>query len=114
MNLILGFGKTEDDTARKILKECYDAIGKDRGKPAKDVVAAVQEVYKKQDDEYGEKPASEVPERYSYFWASESGKYFRFDFHHINRRHPMSSDGWALLKSTWILDVTTGGIFQDV
>ena len=113
MSVILGFGTSEIDTARKILKECYEAIEKDRGRPASKAVSEVQAVYKKQDVEYGEKEASEVPERYSYFWAHESGEYFRFDFHHINRRHPLSSDGWALLKSTWILDTTSGRVFQE-
>ena len=111
--MILGFGKVEADTARKILKECYDAINKDRDKPAKDIVAAVQEVHKKQGEEYGKKPASEVPERYSYFWASASGDFFRFKFHHINRRHPMSRDGWALFETTWVLDKVTGKTFRE-
>lgn len=113
MNLILGFGSTEIDTARKILKECYAAIEKDRKKPAKDAVGAVKSAHKKQCEEYDKQNRSDAPERYSYFWAHESGEYFRFNFHHINRRHPMSPDGWALLKSTWILDATTGKVFQE-
>ena len=111
--MILGFGTSEIDTARNILKECYAAIEKDRSKPAKDIVAEVQTAHKKQCDEYDGKERSESPERYSYFWASESGEYFRFDFHHINRRHPMSNDGWAMMKSTWILNITTGKMFQE-
>lgn len=111
--MILGFGKVETDTARNILRECYVAIKKDGNKPAKEAVTAVQAAHKKQCDEYDGKERSEAPERYSYFWARESDEFFRFDFHHINRRHPMSNDGWALLKSTWVLDITTGKIFQE-
>ncbi len=113
MNLILGFGTVEIDTARKILKECYAAIEKDKESPARDVVAAIQAAHKKQCDKYDKQDRSEAPERYSYFWARESGEYFRFDFHHINRRHPMSNDGWALLKSTWLLSTITGKVFQE-
>lgn len=113
MNVILGFGTTETNTAKKILKECYEAIEKDRGTSAIENIERVRSVYNKQYNEYGEKDASEVPERYCCFWAYKSEEYFRFNFHHINRRHPMSNDGWAMMKSTWILDVVTGKIFQE-
>ena len=111
--MILGFGIVETDIAKRILKECYEAIKKDKDAPAKATIETIRSVYNKQYDEYGQKDASEVPERYCCFWAYKSEKYFRFDFHHINRRHPMSNDGWAMMKSTWILDMTTGRIFEE-
>lgn len=53
---------------------------------------------------------NDVPERYSYFWYVVNkiydGKYIiEFSFHHINRRHPFSPDGWALLETKWILSI---------
>lgn len=110
--MIIGFGTKETDTARRILKECYAAIEKDRGLPAIDSIETIRAVYNKQYEDYGSKKTSEVPQRYCCFWAYQSGEYFRFDFHHINRRSLLSSDGWAMMKATWLLDTVTGKIFK--
>ena len=111
--MILGFGKTEETVARDILQECYNAIERDKEISSIEAIESVRAKYNKLYDEYGQMDASEVPERYSCFWAYESGEYFRFTFHHINRRHPFSNDGWAMLKSTWILEAKTGKIFME-
>lgn len=51
----------------------------------------------------GYKEAEAPPSRYSYFWphiaSSASCIVAIFKFSHINRRHAMSPDGWAMLQS---------------
>ncbi len=111
--MILGFGKIEDTTARDILKKCCKAISDNPNIPPIDSIETIRDIYNKQYNEYGSKNASEVPERYSCFWAYQSGEYFRFQFHHINRRHPFSKDGWAMIQSTWLLNTITGEIFKE-
>jgi hypothetical protein len=43
------------------------------------------------------------PERYSYFWpyvvADANYIVFIIKFSHINRRHPASQDGWAMMQT---------------
>ena len=49
------------------------------------------------------KSSKEYPDRYSYFWPYIVGDCnmiaVRIDFHHINRRHGLSPDGWAMFKN---------------
>lgn len=49
------------------------------------------------------------PDRYSYFWVTTIGDachiVFIVKFHHINRRHTASPDGWALMTSEKIFYV---------
>ena len=51
------------------------------------------------------KDATDYPERYSTFsyrvLTNGSDLVVVFRFSHINRRHPMSPDGWALLQTTY-------------
>jgi len=44
--------------------------------------------------EYDAMPRESAPERYTKVWIYGGA----FHFHHINRRHPFSPDGWALLQ----------------
>jgi len=44
--------------------------------------------------EYDAMPRETAPERYTKVWIYGGA----FHFHHINRRHPLSPDGWALLQ----------------
>ena len=112
MNIILGFGVTETKTALRVIKECYNLIKNNPNKLVCEVIKEVEQRYKELSNNYDKMSRSEVPERYSCFWARKSGEVIIFDFHHINRQHSMSPDGWALLKSFWILDIETGGIFE--
>ena len=113
MNVILGFGDSETKTARKIIQECLSAIKKAKGELPANVIKPVEKKYHKTSDEYDKMSRSNAPERYSRFWAYESGGYIKFTFHHINRRHPFSPDGWALLKTNWILDIETEKMFHE-
>lgn len=109
MNIIFGFGVTEEETARQIIKECADAI-EATDKDHKNAVEKVYEKYSDLDKKYKPMKSSDAPERYSYFFYSYYEMYpgncvVKFSFHHINRQHPFSDDGWAMLATEWILAV---------
>lgn len=115
--MILGFGSIEKENANQIISECSAALKADslRG------IATVQEKYRAEGEKFKNMTREEAPERYSYFWAMchevYSGRFFvEFTIHHINRRHPFSPDGWALLVTKWVLSVDTavwGNGFTD-
>lgn len=100
MNIILGFGTGEIEEATRIINECVDAF-KAGGE---DGLERVQEKYQDLANQYKIGPH---PERYSLFWSvcyelfSGSRWLITFSFHHINRNHPMSPDGWAMLSTEW-------------
>lgn len=109
MGFIVGFGKVEIDTAKKIISECQDAIGSN-GKDAQSSLAAIEKKYADDAERFKKMDKKEAPERYTRFWCSHhdiyKGKYMvEFTMHHINRRHAFSPDGWALLVTRWILSV---------
>lgn len=106
--MLIGFGSTEMKTAMNIIEECISKRDKNKDKFEKEL----KKIKKKYDDlseEYKNKNANDVPERYSYFWYSVYKIYniyfITFDFHHINRRHPFSPDGWAMIKTNWIAEI---------
>ena len=104
--MILGFGAVEERAARNIINECHDAI-----KNLSDCEKIIDRIKKKYDaieKKYAKLDKAKVPERYSYFWhvvhrIYEDKYIIEFHFHHINRRHALSPDGWALLCTEWIL-----------
>jgi hypothetical protein len=109
--MIVGFGKTELEIAPKIIKECYQAI-KDSGD-----LSAYEKIAKKymsESEYYKSLDRDKAPERYSYFWCHHykiwdledcKKTLFEFTFHHINRWHAFSPDGWAMLKTEWCMIV---------
>ena len=104
--MILGFGTIEVETAIRIINECHDAI--EKSDTPVGAIKDVKEKYREESDKYAEMDRSDVPQRYSYFWPTYhriyDGKYIiEFTFHHINRHHALSSDGWGLLITKWIL-----------
>ena len=111
--MILGFGITETKTARAIIQECLAAIRDNQGKPASESIEPIRNRHEQAYDENGKLDKANAPERYSCFWCSCSGGFVRFDFHHINRRHVLSPDGWGMLQTSWVLDVEEGKIFQE-
>ncbi len=112
--MIIGFGTTEIETAKQIINECVEAVA---ALPDKDhpelALQNVKDKYDKIDKVNSALSRPEAPERYSYFWFDLYNKtphYFgytvKFTFHHINRQHALSDDGWALLRTNWMLDVS--------
>jgi len=118
MNIILGFGKTETDfeqqefnfveeflntKAKEFVGDKYDfnfseELVKELGEKLKER----ENHYRELDKQY--KTATEYPDRYSiYYYSILTDTYANlcvvFKFSHINRRHALSSDGWALLST---------------
>ena len=60
-------------------------------------------------DEY--KHAEDYPDRYTYYFASAASDashlVFIITFHHINRRHALSPDGWGMMRTERIFYVGT-------
>jgi len=122
--VILGFGKTEEDTALKIINECLQAIQglQENEKETDSVVRAIAAEYHDDDERYRKMKRDEAPERYTYFWPYSyrlyDGRYIvEFVMHHINRRHAFSPDGWALLVTRWVLSIHSKNeyhIFREV
>lgn len=122
MNIILGFGKTEEDFesqeigfVQEFIKNKRDTHG---GKYSfyvtDDIVIELSKAIgdrKKHYDELNKeyKDSSQYPERYSTFYFTvldDAGNVVViFTFHHINRRHPMSPDGWGLMISKRICHI---------
>ena len=107
MNMVIGFGQTEIEEACRIIDECIPLIG------IRDIADSVKEVelkYSILEKEYSKLDRGTAPERYSYFFAHTWEIYegyciVEFTFHHINRRHPASPDGWALWQTKWMVAV---------
>ena len=119
MNIILGFGETEkrhEETLEKQMRdhvadefakesECYFSgeFVKKTKEWASELAKQSQEVA----DEY--RHALDYPSRYSSFYCHTLGDanhiVFIISFHHINRRHALSPDGWGMLASKRVFDV---------
>ncbi len=111
MNLMIGFGRTEEDFEQAEIT-AFKEFAEDRlhGEPYV-TPEALKEItdwaenrgkeFREKSDAYRE--ADKFPSRYSYFYphVMSSASYVAviLKFSHINRRHAMSPDGWAMLSS---------------
>lgn len=111
--MILGFGSTETNFEKEIGQEIEEYV---KFKFAGDVLECYTDEFKeemrgwvkglstksKEQAAIYDK-AESFPNRYSYFHAYVVGdcNYLCFivSFSHINRRYPLSPDGWALLQT---------------
>ncbi len=84
MNIAIGFGSTEEQAEQSIKNDLAE-IG----------LEATKEKWNKQADINDKLPKEEAPERYTRFWYYDN----TIKYHHINRRHALSPDGWALLQT---------------
>lgn len=82
MNIILGFGSQEEkvrnDVKSALLNEGEVALKR----------------WNDDADKFDKIPRKEAPERYTRIFYYDN----KLVFHHINRQHPFSPDGWALMK----------------
>jgi len=106
--VILGFGCTEHEEAKKIIHKCLASIATMPDEPVK-AVKAVRKEYDGASKLY--KEMDNPPQRYTYFFFTlvpiyEGSYHVEFTMHHINRRHPFSPDGWALLITHWMISVS--------
>jgi len=95
MCIILGFGHVEGGERTKIRAALLDHAK--CGRTVSDILA----IWNDKADEYDDLPRGEAPERYTRIFCY-GGK---LHFHHINRNHPFSPDGWALLQVNEPFDV---------
>lgn len=112
MNVVLGFGDTELENARSIIDQCIALIKE--GQPVYRAVESVRLTYNEKKEKNDKLTRTESPQRYTYFYFFYNeifeGKYnVEFTFHHINRNHPFSPDGWALWVTNWILGFDEDG-----
>ena len=90
MSIAIGFGSVEKREEQKIEWALYDLDEESNHATIK----AVQNYWKRKADQYDRLSKEDAPERYTIFYLSGG----EFTFLHINRRHALSPDGWALLK----------------
>jgi len=90
--IVLGFGSVEQHTEREIINAF--AAG---GPEALKTWNAVADVYDKL-------PRGTAPQRYSRVFYYDG----RLHFHHVNREHPFSPDGWALLQTERSVHIKKG------
>ncbi len=100
MSVVLGFGQNETVAAEQIVAEIIEAV-KSEGL---DSVKRIEAEYKEQAEKYDAMSREDAPERYSYFYAYTDRRIVRLTLFHINRRHALSPDGWALLQTKTIID----------
>lgn len=113
MNIALGFGSNEEDFERQEFSFVEDFIKSNLQKDEigiyfftdsfvnelKEELKKRELYYRKKDEEYD--TSKDYPDRYSTYYSNvlwdgcDLCVIFRFS--HINRRHSMSPDGWALL-----------------
>ena len=94
--LALGFGCIEVEERDKIKRHLLAALL--RGESA----SAVSKAWNAEREKYDKMSRREAPERYTTFYVYDDAIHFC----HINRRHPFSPDGWALLQVTEPLEST--------
>ncbi len=113
MSIVLGFGETEkryeselEDKIRAYIDEHYyeqpeSYFTESFKSDIKTWVDALSKESRELSDVY--KTSEDHPERYSYFFPTTIGDsshlVFIISVHHINRRHPLSPDGWGMMKS---------------
>lgn len=103
--MILGFGSTEREAASRVLSEIDDALQSGLGEEG---IKEIQRRHSEEADRNKKLSSADAPERYSEFWASHDEvhselSYTHVRFLHYNRRHPFSPDGWAAMRSEWVL-----------
>ena len=86
--VVLGFGSTETAEEARIIAACGAAISEGRS------VDSVLNELNRAANRYDDLPRGEAPQRYTRAYHFDDALHF----HHINREHPFSPDGWALLQ----------------
>jgi len=118
MNIILGFGKTERNFEQQefsfveefIKEKVKEFVGdKYKFKFSDDFVKELNEKLKERKEHYDKlrdeyETATEYPDRYTtYHFTVLTDTYSSlcvvFRFSHINRKHALSPDGWALMET---------------
>ena len=88
MDIILGFGCIEEQERMTIKKAICDGITKG------EKVDEILDQWNKKADMFDKQARDIAPERYTRIRFYDD----TLCFLHINRNHPLSPDGWAMLK----------------
>ena len=88
MTIILGFGAIESKVRADVRRALIEAVTNNKD------VNAVLRRWNDRADEYDKMSYEAAPERYTRVWFYDK----TLVFHHINRRHPFSPDGWVMLQ----------------
>jgi len=84
--IILGFGSIEERIRNQVKHKLH-------GMKSENEVCHFIEEWNKDADKYDKMPREKAPERYTRLFFCNN----ILHFHHINRKHPFSADGWAAL-----------------
>jgi hypothetical protein len=87
MSIILGFGSVETRVRAEIIE--HIRIEMSKGKD----IQSISKEYNSVGDAYDKLSKEDAPEIYTKFFFYDD----TLHFHHINRRHAFSPDGWALM-----------------
>jgi hypothetical protein len=88
MEIILGFGAVETRTREEIKKLLIETC------KTIDDAYKVSKGWNDKNKNFDAMSKEEAPERYTNFYVYEG----KIKYHHINRRHAFSADGWAMLE----------------
>lgn len=119
MSIAIGFGSTEqefEEAERKAFEEYVSRryLEMECRYITDELVEDVAKWLKERADGYHDKAAQykasdEYPARYSYYWPhliwGATDIIARISFHHINRRHALSPDGWGLMVTKRLFDI---------
>jgi hypothetical protein len=101
--MIIGFGIIEEEKENSIIHELIEKFGDidDTDTIEKELLKIIKE-NQAQTKKYDEMSQEEAPSRYTRFVGivfpvRPRGWIMRINFHHINRRHALSPDGWAAM-----------------
>lgn len=108
--MIIGFGSTEDAAQNAFNDKVENFVSSLRtsdGSFSDDDISEVKKFIEKLDKESQKadekyKTSDTFPDRYSYTYSYVLGDcnyiFVKVSFNHINRRHALSPDGWALMQ----------------
>ena len=88
MGIILGFGSRERQVQQDVKQAVMDGVRAGRD------VGDILQKWNDEADAYDKCAQEAAPERYTSIWYYGDALHF----HHVNRRHPFSPDGWAALE----------------
>lgn len=88
MSIILGFGavetRTREEIKKLLIETCKTVEDADR----------ISKNWNDKNKVFDTMPREKAPERYTNFYVYDG----KIKYHHINRRHAFSPDGWALME----------------
>jgi len=119
MGLVIGFGsaekafeEAEEFAIREFVASSYKEMGCEYITPeltrrVDDWCKERAQRYQQKADEY--RDAADHPDRYSRYWATvldnASHIVVILTFHHINRRHALSPDGWGMMEAERLVHI---------